>query len=394
MAVFAIGTAAVVGIFIRTGGVAGDNIRRTTAANLVNQTLETARGQTAAQIPNGRVVTTTTVGDIPYTIVQDANYLTSNATVNVCRSSGSSLAYKLVRVSVTWTNMGQVQPVTGDVLRAVGIGPTDGTKGTLAVLVTGATGLPVSGVTTTLTGTTTSQVTGSDGCVVFAGLTDGSYSVSVGQTGYVGTANAVAARSQTVGVATGVVTRSTLLYDTERTINFALNSPVTGAVQPTGLLVRIGNTYLSETTVGAVCTGSSTSVCRTGIPGQILHLFPETYVIKMGSCSGTDVSQALLDNRLAVNNNATVTIPMGALTVRLKNLLGADLAGRTVTITPASTTTCPGGDSYTTTSVSGGSTVVLPYGTWNVTTTGLTVPQQITVNSTSRTATATLSGLA
>ncbi|GLY30584.1 prepilin-type N-terminal cleavage/methylation domain-containing protein [Kineosporia sp. NBRC 101731] len=397
MAIFSVGTVAVLRIFISSGQVTGDNIRRTTAANLVNERLEIARGQTAAQITNGRVNSTEVVGDTTYSIVQDANYLTSNATANVCQSTGSSLAYKLVRVWVTWPNMGSVKPVTGDVLRAVGIGPTDGTKATLAVLITGATGLPVSGITATLTGTTQSQVTGDDGCVVFANLISGSYSVSVGQTGYVGTANTTVARSPTVSLAIGVVTRSTLLYDAERTINVTLDSPVGSFVQPAGLPIRIGNTYLSETTVSSTCTMSSTSACRTGLPGQLQHLFPENYTVKAGTCTESDPSQALVDVRQASANNATVAIPMGAVTVNVRRANGAVPADRTVTYTHAGATGCTSGESYTSVTVSGNTTVLLPYGTWTVSASfnllnlGVgTASQSVTVKSAARTATASL----
>ncbi|MCE0539957.1 type II secretion system GspH family protein [Kineosporia rhizophila] len=397
MAIFSIGVTAVLGIFINSSRVAGDNIRRTAAASLVNEKLEAARGQTAQQITNGREVTTRQVGDITYTITQNASYLTSNATGNVCQSSGSALAYKLVRVAVTWPDMGTVQPVTGDVLRAVGIGPTDGTKATLAVLITGATGLPVSGVTATLTGTTQSQVTGDDGCVVFAGLTDGSYSVSLNQTGYVGTANTTTARTQTLSVATGVVTRATLLYDSARTLNFALSAPVSTYVVPTGLPIRIGNTYLSETTVSATCSSSSASACLTGVPGQIRNLFPESYVVKAGSCTGTDVSQALVDIRRASANNSSVTLPMGAVTVNVERNNKKAANDRAVTFTLASGSSCGTSESYSVNTVSGTTTVLLPYGSWLVSTSfnllnlGVgTASQTVTLNSSSRVATVTL----
>lgn len=209
MSIFAVGVTAILGILVNSDDLVGGNIRRTAATNLVNQTLEAARAQTAIAITNGRVVSTQTVGGTTYTITQDAKFLTSNASANVCQSSGSTLAYKLVRVSVAWPQMGNVQPVTGDVLRAIGVTSSDGldsSTGTVAVLITGGTGLPVSGVTVGLSGTTTSQVTGSDGCAVFAGLTPQAYTVTANQSGYVGSANTATATT-TISAAAGTVTR-------------------------------------------------------------------------------------------------------------------------------------------------------------------------------------------
>src|SRR4051794_18032 len=72
MAVFAVGVTALLGILVNTDGVVGDNIRRSAAANLVNQTLEVARAQTAVAITNGQVIKNQTVSGTTYTITQEA----------------------------------------------------------------------------------------------------------------------------------------------------------------------------------------------------------------------------------------------------------------------------------------------------------------------------------
>ena len=399
MAIFGIGTAAVLGILVNTDGVVGDNIKRTAATNLVNQTLEAARAQTAIAITNGRVVTTQPVSGTTYTITQDASFLTSNATANVCQSSGSTLAYKLVRVSVTWPDMGNVQPVTGDLLRAVGVTSSDGldsSTGTIAVLITGGTGLPVSGVTVGVSGTTASQVTGSDGCAVFAGLTPQGYTVTASQTGYVGSANTTTATA-VISAAAGVVTRGSLLYDTERTINFAFDGPA-GALIPSGMPIRIGGTYVAETTLGT-CTGSDAQACVTAVPGAIQHLFPDSYTVKAGSCVETDQSAGLVDVRRVTANNSTVTVPMAAVTVKVNKSNGTAATARTASFIHASQSTgCTSGETYTTPNVSAGTTVLLPYGTWTVSVPGFNLfgiplansTQTITVGPSAKTASVTL----
>ncbi|MBT0768952.1 hypothetical protein KIH74_08445 [Kineosporia sp. J2-2] len=396
MAVFAVGVAAALRIFVGATQVTGSNLRRTTAADLVDMVLEKARAQSALEIPSGKSVTTQKVGDIVYTITTNANFLTSSQPGNACKGQSSDrLAYKLVRVAITWPNMGSVKPVTGDVLRAIGAGALDSSLNALAVLVSDYQGQPSAGVALTLNGGTTTQTvtTGDDGCAVFVGLSDGTYWTVANQSGYVGTANAQAAQTTPQSITAdsttgGKLARATLSYDTERAITYAFDSPVTGAVTPTGIPIRIGNSYLSETTVAA-CPSSSAACLATGPPTQILHLFPAVYsTVKAGSCTGSDVSQVSTDVRTV--NPGSATIPMGAVTVKVQNKALLDLSGKTITITPASSTTCPGGDSYTTTSVSGGSKVLLPYGTWSITTSGVSVAQQVTLSSTSRTASVTL----
>jgi prepilin-type N-terminal cleavage/methylation domain-containing protein len=399
LSVFAIGVTAILGFLVNTDDVVGDNIRRTAATNLVNQTLEAARAQTALAITNGRVVTTKPVSGTTYTITQEASFLTSDSTANVCQGSGSSLAYKHVRVAVTWPNMGNVQPVTGDVLRAIGVGTPDGldsTVGTVAVQINGGTGLPVGGVTVALSGTSASQVTGSDGCAVFAGLTPQAYTVTASQSGYVGSTNTSTA-SAVVSPAAGTVARGTLLFDTERTLNFVFDGP-SGALVPVGMPIRIGGTYVAEATVGT-CTGSDVQACVTAIPGAIQHLFPDSYTVKAGSCIETDQSAGLIDIRRAAANNSTVTVPMAAVTVKVTKSSGVTASARTASfIHAAQSTGCTSGETYSTPNVSAGTTVLLPYGTWTVSVPGfslLGVPlanstQTITVGPSAKTASVTL----
>jgi len=396
MAVFTVGVVAVLSLLINTTRVTGANIRRSTAAGLVDETLEAARSQTAAAIPSGQQVSTRTVGSITYTVTQTAGYLTSDATSNLCTSTGSTLAYKLVRVSVTWPGMGSVQPVTGDLLRAVGVGAAETTQGTFAVRIVGATGLPVSGVTVTLTGTTTSQTTGSDGCVAFTGLSAGSYSATVGQSGYVGTANTQVAKTSVMSISAGNVARASLEYDVERSLDVGFDAPVSSYVVPSGLPIRIGNSFVTESTA-PTCTGSETAACITAVPGQLRHLYPESYTVKAGSCTETDASQALINLVPAQTSTPSLAVPMAAVTLTLTRASGSlTPTDRTATFSHAAATGCTSGETYTTTTVSGATTLLLPYGTWTVSVplnskvaAAGSVSQTVTVSSSARTASVT-----
>ena len=94
-------------------------------------------------------------------------------------------------------------------------------------------------------------------------------------------------------------------------------------------------------------------------------LFPEVYAVKVGACTETTPSQTTVDLRPAAADGSTVTLPVGTVTIEVKDGLGASLAGRTVTATHASGCT----ETYTLpSSTAGGSGLVLPYGTWTLST--------------------------
>ncbi|GAB6904004.1 prepilin-type N-terminal cleavage/methylation domain-containing protein [Kineosporia succinea] len=392
MAIFSIGVTAVLGLLIRTDQVASGNLRRSTAAGLVDQYLEAARAQAALDLTNGRNIDLPKVNGIEYKVTTNVSVLTSDATSSACTTAAGSarLAYKLVRVAVTWPDMGLVQPVTGDLLRAIGPGAIDSTKNSLAVQLSDANGKPVAGVTVALNGGTTTQTTGDDGCAVFTGLADGAYSATANQAGYVGTANTQSAPSRTVnvtatqsstgnGAAVGTLSKVDLPYDTARSLTYTYASPMSGVTAlASGIPLRISRSGLTETTVSATCASSSTSMClTTTTPPQIQALYPGTYTVKAGSCTPAGPSQGQVNIQDAAASGGAVSIPMGALTIQVKGLLGS--SSRLVTITPSSS--CPAGDSYTVNVPAAGTTVLVPYGSYVLTATGVTVSSSATVSS-------------
>ena len=369
MVVFTVLAAVTLGLLVNTTNVASGNIHRTAATNLVNSQLELTRSLTAQTIPDGRTVSTQVVGGITYTITQNASYVGSNAAASVCSGTGDSLAYKLVTVLVTWPTMGNIKPVRGDTLRAVGVGSDglDSTKGTLAVSIVGSTGQPTPGVVVSLNPGSINETTGDDGCVVFTGLVPATYTASASSIGYVGTVNTQAAAITSLGVTAGDVARGTLLYDTQRSLNVLFDAPV-GAIVPANLPLRIGDSYVPESTL-PICAAGATSACTTAVPGTINNLFPESYAIKAGSCTEATPSQASIDLRPVAANGSTVTVPVGAVTVKvvLAALPTVGILGRTITFSHAAQATgCTAGESYTMTSVVTGSTLVVPYGAWTV----------------------------
>lgn len=403
MAVFAVAASVTLGILINTAGVTRSNINRTTGANLAAKQIESVRTMAATAIPNGTTTTTETVRDTVFTITQTAKFISSGSTNSVCDGSGTSLAYKLVTVKITWPGMGSVKPVRVDTLKSVsvGTGGLDSNLGSLAIKVASAAGAVQSGVAVTVTSGSTSQsgTTGDDGCVVFFDLAVGTYVATASGTGFVGTANTATASVGSLGVTAGGLTRGTLYYDTAKTIAVTFDSPV-GAVVPATLPLRIGGTYVTtEYTVPRPCPGVVVAACATAAPGTIQSLFPDNYTVKAGGCTETSASSATIDLRTTTSATPSVVLPVAVvtITVRTRPSASTPVVGRTVTITHTSPATgCTSADTFTISSEAAGTTLVLPYGAWTITTTqsgstaGTTLSIPLVLSSTNKTATAAL----
>jgi prepilin-type N-terminal cleavage/methylation domain-containing protein len=369
MAVFAVLASISLGILLNTADVSGDSIRRTAATNLVNTQLETARSLTAQNIPDGLVVTKPKVNGFEYIVEQTASYVASSASASVCSGTGSSLAYKLVTVVVSWPNMGSIKPVRGDTLRAVGVGKDglDATKGTLALAVVGSTSQPTPKVVVTLMPGNIVRTTGDDGCAIYTGLAPGTYTASSDMTGYVGSANKqLGSVGSGISITAGTVSRASLLYDLERTVGVIFNGPA-GAIVPSNLVLRAGDSYVPEVTL-PICLVGAASACITAVPGTVSNLFPESYTFKAGTCSESSASQSVADLRPVSTNGSVVTVPMGAATVKVVRTAAPTIGipGRTVSFTHAGNGGCPSGELYTTSSVVAGSTMLVPYGLWTI----------------------------
>jgi prepilin-type N-terminal cleavage/methylation domain-containing protein len=178
MALFAVLVVAGLGLLLQTTNVAGQNVRRTTAANLLTRRIEAARATTARNIPDSQQVATAVVGGTTYTLTQDTKYVSDKQLTSICEDTSGNLLYKLVTVTVTWPEMEAVKPVRGDTLKAVGLG-SDGSaaaNGALVVTVRDDAGDLVAGAEVDVADQT--QITGDDGCAVFVDLAPNTYTGS------------------------------------------------------------------------------------------------------------------------------------------------------------------------------------------------------------------------
>lgn len=370
MVVFAIMAVSALGVTMSVFDVTSDNQRRVAASNLATKQIETSRSQRAVAIPDGATTRTERVAGTTYTIVQNANYVSSGSDTSLCASSSGQLAYKLVSVTVTWPDMGSTKPVTADTVLALGVGDEglDASRGVLAIRVSGTTGDPEAGVVVTLTPGGQSRTTGSDGCAVFVDLPVGAfgtdYTARVNQAGYVSAVNA-AVHQVVVGAIAGNVRRGELRYDQGRTLTVAAGAPSPAHQVPAGMPVGIRSADVDGGAILPVCPTSPVgSGCTTAFPGTSVNLFPAIYDVWAGPCAhprpaGTSSNVDLF------RGDATVTVPMEGVGVRVVarngdagSLTGyrvsavSDCGGPTLTLPPTGLA---------------GSTAALPAGTWTVT---------------------------
>jgi hypothetical protein len=303
----------------------------------------------------------------------------------ICASgSGSTLAYKLVTIEVTWPGMGQLKPVRADTLKAIDTFDSTST-GNVAMSVTGFDGV-LADVPVTLTPSTGPvvgpQATGGDGCTFFSNFATGVYTATPNLAGYVGTSNTLSPQLS-VSAANPTLVRATLTYAAARSANVALDLPAGSTLVP-GVVVQLQGTFMTVHSI-PTCLSTTTSECITGLPGMLKNVYPDTYTVKAGTCTETAPSAQSIPLTGAASALPTVTVPFGAITVNVQTLLGAPVVGRPVTFThlaPATGCTEP---PYSITSATAGSMVALPYGTWTVATTsvgtgiGVILSQTVTV---------------
>jgi Tfp pilus assembly protein PilV len=121
-----------------------------------------------------------TYGGTEYTVHSSGEFISDTTGGTSCSTEAAEASYVRTISKVTWPGAGTRYPVVETGL----ITPPAG--GQILVQVSNAKGAPVSGVTATATGpNNASALTGTQGCVIFAGLNEGEYVIKVHKAGYV-----------------------------------------------------------------------------------------------------------------------------------------------------------------------------------------------------------------
>jgi type II secretory pathway pseudopilin PulG len=376
VAVFALVFAAVSIGVARALDMARGNRNRSVAAYLATQALEEARSRPFDQVVPGRTTCSwQTPGPgcavpQPYTVTQDVSWVAPSATSSSCNvpngSSGASLAYKRVTVTLTWPDMNGVAPVTSQTLLAPPAGVYDPNDGHVAVKLFDRAAGPLAGHTVTLSGPSSdTQVSTADGCVFFAYLAPGTYTVTLATPGHVDRQGNQPA-TQTAAVVAGQITTLQFDYDQAATLQVTL-APPAGAVPADGVAVTVANSNL---TVGTKVFAGS------GPVRALTPLFPYAsgYEVWAGACADADPAAHLGGSRdpaLASDPGATTagTAAMDAVDVTVRRSDGTPVAGAAVQAVHDPGTGCPSGEtlaSPTPTDANGRLRLALPYGTWRI----------------------------
>lgn len=372
MMVFVVFSVVAASYLINTLRVDQSNTQRVVAANLAAQQIELVRGTATLSLPDGasQVTPSPQVAGTTYVVRQQVRFVTGAAGDSVCAGTGSTLAYKLVTVNVSWDGMGSVKPVRADTLRALGLGTNqaDVRKGTAAIAVVDAGGQPVSGVTVAVGAT--SRVTDTDGCAVFPNLDPGTtYTATLSAAGYVGR-QGEPSLTTTFSVTAGQVTRTPpLSYAPAGSLAVTLSSPA-GYLPPPTLGVTLDSSVLTPTTARSFpeCPTAAPQSCVSGTPRTARALFPAVYAAWAGSCAD---ARPTSPPAVAVASGPTpgsVTAALGALQLTLSTTTQSSLAGATLyAYHRLAAGSCNGGESWPMQVASAAERrLALPPGTWDV----------------------------
>jgi type II secretory pathway pseudopilin PulG len=357
-----------------------DSTAREVAANLAAEAIDQARA-TNDYIGLAGGITTRTVDDIEYTVLQTVTAYSKLGTASPCDgTSGAFIKYKKIAIRVTWERMeSSTSAVRAETLLAPGASSFDPTKGNIGAKVLGAQGQPVEGIQVTVTDGATSRVQFTDdaGCAFFEGLDPAEWTATAQSTGYVAS-NGSFTPSQPASVTQGYTTPVAFDMDQVGSLRVSLGS--TEYPAPADVSVSLGNT--------ALLPDGHQTFTGSGTPRDLVDRFPfaSGFTVWAGSCDDADPEGTNGANgpyyptatrgtaHLASSGVPTpVTVAMAQVRVEVRrDSTGDPIDNAQVTATHAGAAVCDTPESFVigTTDSSGEVKASLPWGTWDFTVAG------------------------
>jgi hypothetical protein len=352
----------------------GVNKHRTMAAAIAQQDQDRMRAMAVTELSNYQGTSTSTVGQVAYTVRSSASWVTDTTGTPGCASevdpdilpsggstSGSAAHYLRIASSVTWPSM-RVPPVTIESIVAPPAGSFGTDLGSLAVHVRDRNGDGVAGVSVSLAGPQTDvALTNQQGCVLWGYLPRGDYFVTLSKQGYVDKDGVAQPREETdvVGEATMTVAFD---YDLGGYVQADFETLVGGVPTPAS--------WPDFSAVNArlalpMATFSGGGAPVTSIRSATVFPFTDPYGVFAGRCAGARPGDA--DVQLAlVEPGGTTPIAVRLPPIDLQVLDGAAPVAGAVASFTATGSGCNG----TTTRTTGGDGFLtergLPYGTYDV----------------------------
>ncbi len=196
--------------------VAGNQQKRTLAANFAQSELERIRSLPVEDVAKQRGTRTVTFQDVTYTETIVAKWVTDGSDEPECSTRSGGLDYLRTTVTVSWKGMGNAKPVSMTSFYTPPAGAGGGDTGSASVRITDRNGAPVPNISVSLDGPEDfTETTNANGCVVFGFIpasTNPGYDVKFSRAGFVdGDSNTnVSSNIQVVG---GETTKVQFDYD-------------------------------------------------------------------------------------------------------------------------------------------------------------------------------------
>jgi prepilin-type N-terminal cleavage/methylation domain-containing protein len=364
-----------------------DARNRVQAANLAARELEIVRNDfgstTTAPITLGATSTVTNPHQLPgqtagqplhvdstdYTVVRHVQWLPGGTGTDPC-DGGSAVSYPSigVNVKVTWNAMHGTTPVESNTI----LTPPKNTLNTptafVAVKISGAAGTGIGGVPVTLTGPSGSPVVTSadDGCAVFSLTTMGTYSATIGTTGYVTFDGQPGSTKSGIVVTTGTLQQVNFSYDKAASLTAVLVSDGVHAL-PSPLP---GLTYFNQGLLPSAKKSVASATASTTLGS--LWPFADGYSVWAGTCQQSDPTTTGHSRPtpavLLPGSSGSVSLSLAPLSIDVITTAGVPLVGYSVLATPVDATGCANpSEALGATDATGSLNSSLPGGAWNLT---------------------------
>lgn len=320
--------------FGQVSHLSGQQRQRAQATALAQQDQARLRGLAIPQLSgsSGNQSTTVPLDGTTYTVTSKSSYISGTGTATcVAGQSGASADEVAISSSVTWPGIGTRPPVVVHSVVAPPVGGSVVVSATTPASTgsTGSTGvIGLAGMTATLSGTTPTipLVTDSTGCSIFAGLTAGSYTLSLAPpTGYIDVNG-----NTTIAGQTPAVTATQTTYITAPTLaqpgTISATFSTVGATGSTGATSEsdqfsIQNIGLAQPRVfGTDSTAANNTFATTVSSGATVYPtaspLSNAYTAEAGGCVDGNVPTAgQVPVTVTSGQTATPTLPEPALII-------------------------------------------------------------------------------
>lgn len=329
----------------KADSLAGDQQKRTIAANVAQAELERVRSLPLSDVANLRVGSTgdstKVLNGITFTVSTGTKWLSDGKETVDCTADGGGLDYLQATTTISWKGM-TAKPIVMSTLIAPATRAGSSDEGSLSVQITDAAGNGVANMPVSLTGPQSfTDNTDAQGCVVWGSLdANSNWNLKFSKSGYVD-ADGTQEVDKTFTLTAGATTQQTYLYDRSGSFRVQFQTRITSG---TDISTQQDNLTLSNSqmTNDKVQTFSTPT---NNWDGSALPLFPfqsTRYTLYAGTCTaamppstthGILTAPTLANVTSGLQQPVRVWVPSLDFTVR--NGSGVPISGATVKVTDA-----------------------------------------------------------